>query len=254
MEEVIKPKRKYYTITGKTDGFGAQYQAVMSGIAICNYKNIIYVHTPFNKIEHKVNVKKLNEFIGISNKELKESGLFPKNPQNITKEDFNRKVHFHNTPSIFYTDNVLKIIRDYYYSTEKPSIGCIDIAIHIRRGDVNKNTMHRKISRYTDNSCYIKIIEGLKNKYPGQTITVFSEGRYENFKDLGLDEGCFQLNTDIMETFHSLVSAKILVMCVSSFSYSAALLNKNIIYYQDFWHKPLDHWISINSLIESSES
>jgi len=254
MDELTIPKKKYYTITGKTDGFGAQYQAIMSGIAICNYKNIIYVHTPFNKMEHNANAKKLNEFIGINNKKLKEKGLFPKNLQNVFKEQFCKKIHFHDTPNIFYTDKVVEIIRDCYYSTEKPVIGSIDIAIHIRRGDVNKNTMFRKISRYTDNSEYIKIIQGLKRKYPGQTITVFSEGKYDDFKELGLDEGCFQLNTDIMETFHSLVSAKILVMSVSSFSYSAAILNKNTIYYKDFWHKPLNNWISINSLIDFSES
>ena len=30
-----------YTITGKTDGFGAQYQAIMSGIAYCKFKNYL---------------------------------------------------------------------------------------------------------------------------------------------------------------------------------------------------------------------
>ena len=35
--------QKVYTITGKTDGFGAQYQAIMSGIAICKYKNYEYL-------------------------------------------------------------------------------------------------------------------------------------------------------------------------------------------------------------------
>ena len=31
--------KKYLTITGKTDGFGAQLLAVMSGIAYCHKKN-----------------------------------------------------------------------------------------------------------------------------------------------------------------------------------------------------------------------
>jgi hypothetical protein len=36
----------------------------------------------------------------------------------------------------------------------------------------------------------------------------------------------------------------ILVMSKSSFSYSAALLNENIVYYpKDFWHKKASHWI-----------
>ena len=37
---------RIYTITGKTDGFGAQYHAIMSGIAICTYKKYTYLHTP----------------------------------------------------------------------------------------------------------------------------------------------------------------------------------------------------------------
>ena len=44
--------RTVYTITGKTDGFGAQYLAIMSGIAICKYKNYDYLHTPIKKLEH----------------------------------------------------------------------------------------------------------------------------------------------------------------------------------------------------------
>lgn len=57
------------------------------------------------------------------------------------------------------------------------------------------------------------------------------------------------LNTNIEETFHYLVTAKILVTAKSSLSYCAALLNDNLIYYLDFWHKPLNKWIKIESLI-----
>jgi hypothetical protein len=56
-----------YTIKGKEDGFGAQYQAIMSGIAYCIYKKYVYVHTPFTKIEHDCDVEKANDFIGIKN-------------------------------------------------------------------------------------------------------------------------------------------------------------------------------------------
>ena len=41
-----------YTIKGKNDGFGAQYQAIMSGIALCKYKNYNYIHTPMKEIAH----------------------------------------------------------------------------------------------------------------------------------------------------------------------------------------------------------
>ena len=54
---------KTLTIKGKCDGFGAQYQAIMSGIAYCNYMNYTYIHTPLQKIAHNGNPAKLNEFI-----------------------------------------------------------------------------------------------------------------------------------------------------------------------------------------------
>ena len=47
------------------DGFGSQYQALMSGIAYCNYKNYEYIHTPLKTVEHTKNVKSLNNFIGM---------------------------------------------------------------------------------------------------------------------------------------------------------------------------------------------
>ena len=138
----------YYTIKGKTDGFGAQYQAILSGIAYCNYEKYVYVHTPIKQMEHNVDVSKANEFIGINTTH--------NDICKIEEQPFSESVHFSETPSIYYTDKVLKYIRECYYSTEKPSIGLIDIAIHIRRGDVNKN---KNQNRYTDNSYYREIIK-----------------------------------------------------------------------------------------------
>jgi hypothetical protein len=90
----------------------------------------------------------------------------------------------------------------------------------------------------------------LKEKYPDYKITIFSEGKYEDFKELGLDETCFRLNTDLFETFHSLVSSKVLIMGFSSFSYSAGIINSNIVYHYDiFWHNKLNHWLKISDLI-----
>lgn len=45
---------KTYTISGKNDGFGAQYLAIMSGIAFCKYKNYKYVHTNIKYLEHSL--------------------------------------------------------------------------------------------------------------------------------------------------------------------------------------------------------
>ena len=227
-----------YTIAGKEDGFGAQYQAMMSGIALCEYKNYTYVHTPFNKMEHGVNVDELNDFIGIPQS-------IPNSP--VITEKYSGEVHSSPRPSIYYTSSVLQKIRSYYYSSKKPDVPQVHIAIHIRRGDVTASDK----GRFTSNDKYIKIITTLRKLYPLYRITIFSEGEISHFKEFGLDDSCFVLNGDITETFHSLVTAKILITANSSLSYAAALLNENIVYHNnEWWHRKLDNWIDIKNLIK----
>lgn len=232
--------KTYYTIRGKTDGFGAQYQAIMSGLAYCNYHRYIYVHTPFKQIEHGVDVAQANEFIGIE----EDTGCYE--DVKIYAEEYSHFVHIFATPSIFYNEQTLSILRNYYNKNEKPVIDNIDIAIHIRRGDVSYN---KNKERYVDDEFYRKIIRLLKIKYPKYSITIFSEGKYKDFRRLKLDEKCFRLNEDVFKTFHSLVKAKVLIQSLSSFSYSAGILNENQVYWMDgFWSYKLDHWKNISDL------
>jgi hypothetical protein len=235
----------YYTITGKTDGFGAQYQAILSGIAYCHHNNLIYVHTPFTKMEHSIDIRKANEFIGINNNRLLANGQMPSHCCKIYGNACANDVYICSNPSIYYTPDVLRMIRDDYLHAPKPSIGEIDIAIHIRRGDV-KNGM-----RYTDNHFYKKVVHQLRKVYPTYTITILSEGKYDDFKDLGIDKEHVKLNTDVFETFHSLVCAKVLIQACSSFSYCAGILNENTVYHMNtFWRSKLDHWLNINDLLD----
>jgi hypothetical protein len=226
-----------YTITGKKDGFGAQYLSIMSGIAYCRFKNYNYIHTPFKRIAHNGDVKSLNNFIGIPN-------LHSKNNIDIKKK-YSDEVHWSNNPSKYYTNDVITLLRNYYYTTSKPVIEKVDIAIHIRRGDVTMNKHSRK---YTSNSYYNKIIKFLNYKYPTYKIVIFSEGSKEDFNEFDGKNLSFRLNKSIEETFHSFVSAKILVTAKSAFSYSAAILNSNEIYYINNKHKPLTNWKIISDL------
>jgi hypothetical protein len=232
-KEGFTGESKYYTIKPHTyDGFGAQYQAIMSGIAYSNNKGLTYVHTPFEQMSHGVDINKLNDFIGLRSDTA--------NMNNIKTDHYSKEVHCSNRPSEYYTSPVLKILRDAYYSTEKPNISPPDIAMHIRRGDVDA-TQYPK--RFTANEENKRIINILQEKYPNYTVKIFSEGKSSDFDDLVSENVVLHLNGDITETFHSLVTAKVLVTAKSSLSYCAAVLNENTVYYQDFWHKPLDHWI-----------
>ena len=221
---------KKYTVYGGSDGFGAQYQARLSGIAFCNHNNYEYVHTPFQYVHHGETAGELNKFIGIPDSKGSKPDIYSKGA---------RYIHYSKRPSIYYTHEVLQKIRGYYYSTEKPDIVIPDIAIHIRRGDVDKNCAQR----YTSNTEYIDIIDKLTKLYPDYKITIFSQGTEDDFKELQKPNVNFQLNMNLMETFHSMVRSKVFVMAKSSLSYCAGLLNENIVHYPvTFWHRKLDHW------------
>lgn len=227
---------KFYTVkSSSNDGFGAQYHALMSGIAYCKNKGLIYVHTPFEAVSHGGNARELNEFTGIS------TPMKPEAATNLITEPYSEEVHWSERPSEYYTDDVIKTLRQYYYSTKKPNIPPPDIALHIRRGDVTAEYA----KRFTTNKENKQAIRMLQEKYPDYAITIFSEGKNSDFAELVSDNITLKLNGSVTDTFHSLVTAKVLVTAKSSLSYSAAILNENTVYYQDFWHKPLDHWNKI---------
>jgi hypothetical protein len=248
------------TITGKTDGFGAQYLAVMSGVAYCASKQTVYVHTAFATMEHDTNVAAMNTFIGIADK----LRMYPDKfhiyshfqsedhllQQDVTTHKVTIKplklvedVHYSKYPSIFYSHKVRRKLQHYYYSTPKPTVQ-IGVVIHIRRGDVDASSGWR----FTPNETYIQAIHTLEKKYPGHTIYIFSEGSPNDFVGL---RGTLCLNTDIQVAFHSLVCAKVLVMSKSTFSYTSAILNDNTVYYMDFCHKKLDHWKRFEELLDT---
>ena len=102
--------------------------------------------------------------------------------------------------------------------------------------------IHHVSNEYKSFSLYIIAYNKFKKLYPDYNINVFSEGKEEEFNELRHERVSLKLNVDIETTFHSLVSAKVLVMAKSSFSYCAAILNTNTIFYLNFWHKPLAHW------------
>lgn len=233
-----------YTIAKKKDGFGSQYQSIMSGIAYCYFMKYEYIHTPFKSIGKlkQEEIDELNNFIGIPSDQLDRK---IKITQKMAKVVYREK-----NPDKYYNKKVLNKIRNYYYSTNKPNIKNIDIAIHIRRGDILNSPLNVKL-RYTDNTIYKKIINYLLLNYPNRKITIFSQGELSDFKNLSHKNIIFDLNSSTIHTFHSMVKANILVTAKSSFSYSAALLNKNKIYYLEFWHPPLKKWINIKNIIKN---
>jgi len=225
--------KEQYTIR-RTDGFGGQYLGCMTGIAYCEYAGLEYVHTPFSEMviyQSNLHVDQINTFVGIP------AG---KNFEHVERSEVISMLIFGSEDKGYFTDNVKKKIRDYYYSTPKPDIPSVDIAIHIRRGDVDSSNFER----FTSNVTYQRIIAMLRQENPDYRIHIYSEGNLDDFLDLNGDGIEFHLNEDILITFHSMVKAKILVVARSAFSYAAGILNENehIYYFNNFTHKPLPEW------------
>lgn len=126
---------------------------------------------------------------------------------------------------------------------------CVNIAVHVRRGDSTNNAR-----RFVDHSYFVNVLDcitkELTNAGKPYSIHIYSEGvrsdlpEFERFR--GVD---YRLNEDHFDTLHHLACADILVMSKSTFSYLPALLNDGgIVIYKPFWllpPKPLEiEWIS----------
>jgi hypothetical protein len=243
------------TINGKTDGFGSQLQAIFSLIAYCNYKGYTYVHTPMYRMQHNdKNIKDfsthMNNFINIEHKFTTIDKLCNYDKTIVHEKKEGPFVHGSFYPEYFYNSYVLNLFREMYFSKEKPELyynnECINIALHIRRGDVNMKTP-KHISRYTSNNCYIELLK--KMDLTNSIIHIFSEGTEKDFEDIvtNFPNNKFEMHIseEIQTTFHHLVMADVLVLSRSSFSYCAGLLNVNTKIaniMKDWWHKPLKSW------------
>ena len=231
---------KNLTITGKTDGFGCQYNAVLSGMAFCDKHNSYrYVHTPFYSVSHgyesKENVDKLNQLIGMP------AGRAGKKIH--AKYPYMKKVF--NNINNYYTDSFISKVRSYYWNGKNAVDS--DIVVHIRRGDMNKNYRLRGGTRYQTNDYYNKLIPRVIKPYPDHyKIVIHSEGDYSEFESMtkGWPQSIinrlvwklgkkFQADCefDTITAFHEMVCAKVLIQSKSGMSFTAGVLNKNDVYF-----------------------
>jgi hypothetical protein len=209
--------REIITVGGRTDGFGAQYFGFMTGFARARHDGYIYRHTPMERVGHDQshNANKLNKFIGMKSDADDE----PQRPVDFSGDWFNPPV-YHGDLNEYFNHGVRNELREMYYSTSKPKPCRYDVAMHIRRGDIKRGDRYVKI---TD---YVSYVRQIKKLYPEYSICVYSEGELDNFKMLhnkGLD---FKLGGDITRAFHDFVTAKVLIVGHSCFSYSAAMLRE----------------------------
>jgi len=245
---------KNYTIRGKTDGFGCQYNAILSGIAFCANSNgrYRYIHTPFSRVSHgwESRTKELSDFIGIpDNRHGKKIHV---------GQRYNKAVHLDRSPSNWYNKEVLDLIKSHYWSTEKPEKIQDEIVVHIRRGDVQPHRGGDRKARYMKNKWYNGRIPWLADRYPDHyKITIHSEGDMSEFQSImdGWPEEVksrttWKLNACLKEAFNDMVTAKVFFQSKSGLSYTAGILSDGEVYFKmgssaRGQKYPLQNWIVI---------
>lgn len=139
----------------------------------------------------------------------------------------------------------------------------LNIAVHIRRGDIMKmNTRNKNINeRLLSNSYFIKIIKDIQQilSFKAVNIHIFSQGNYSEFNEFNqnLDNVFYHLNEDEFKTFHSMVIADILLLSPSSFSYFAGIISKGIkVAKYPWWHEIPENseWIRSDIMGNFNES
>lgn len=104
----------------------------------------------------------------------------------------------------------------------------MNVAIHIRRGDVSPNS--RAKARWVPNSVYVTIINQIRELCGDHALFhIYSDGVLNQLQEIaGMPDVVMHLRKDIFSTFHHMVIADILVTGQSSLSSLAGYLCDNI--------------------------
>jgi hypothetical protein len=241
------------------------------GHQLCNWNtafifaskyNLKFVHYPFTS---KLKKSDWDKFLGFGEGELQYDEIIKNKLLKIVKlpriwwntddkigQDIVNKIinctylgsnilfHLDSDQSVYDYTVVQKEMRTKYWNTRnKNPINYefkqdrLNIAVHIRRGDIlklNKNEKNFQ-ERWLDNKYFINIINAIKNLLPEANIDIhiFSQGNSSDFKEFEkIDNVVYHLDEDEYQTFHSMIVADILLLSPSSFSYFTGLISKGL--------------------------
>jgi hypothetical protein len=255
------------------EGVGAQYQRILGILAVCKINGFKYYHNCVTVGHNYDNEpdwnKKWDDFFNIINSDLtiKENlnlkNIFvPHTISNINQlektdkfiYDFENAHYIINQNPELYYNSIINDIRKLYFEkniNRELKFFIPDkknVAIHIRTANSVDTEPHELLPgqiRYISNNTYKKIIINLANE--NNHIHIFTQGSFP-IKEIetGIKNISYHIDTDTFDTFHHFVNADILVISKSSFSYLAAIYNKNNIMYLPSHLIPLKHWINID--------
>jgi hypothetical protein len=241
----------FITNLSQQDGFGSQFQGIISAVVYAELNNKQFVYSPLVAMEHNYDkdpdfLIKKEQFINfMDNFELNK-------PQYNAPSDINYKAFFDTHVVACENSQALKKIKRIFRENKQTenyfNNNRLNIAIHIRRPNPHDS---RISGTDTPDSLFVSIINALRILYASEMplFHIYSQGSIESFTLYTAPDTVLHLNEPIEDTYLGMVFADILVTGTSSFSYTAALLSEGIVYYIPFWHSPLSSWISVHTLL-----
>lgn len=235
-------------ISGKV-GIGHQFLNWLAGATLARIYDLKQIHCPFDgeHVEKGVvhSVKMWEDFLGFGKNLLTEKDI-PKNLQVIRIPKFESyDSPFHPMFKQYIIDNHLSDIIfecpynsfisidwGYYFNNDlKEQYNCarqknpvlsyfdsnfINVAVHIRRGAINRKDYP---SRWISTTEYYDIIKNIQNKHPNTFFHIYSLGEIDDFKELHDFKNIqFHLNENDLISFDHMVRSDIFINSKSAFS------------------------------------
>lgn len=242
------------TCSGKIDGGGAQIQAIVSVAAFAKYFGARFVHTPLRSIEHCPKHLTMKEFcrqwegiVSLFGVTKSSGGEFLRYEIDeflldlLTLRTRGKQICLENAH--FLTDShpeIYELVGLAANSKERSAGERKAIYAHVRRGDVKQ---HGDTSfRYTSEEALRAHIEAVRKQHgTDPKVFIVTENPDAPFKEK-FEDCIFITEKDPVKVIRLLASADTLIMSKSAFSYVAGLLSKGIVYYEDYWQRPLPSW------------
>jgi hypothetical protein len=249
-------------MAGRTDGFGAQFQAMLAVLIAARIHGYAFVFSDIIDMDHGSPAHEIQDLLYGFKEAFPSTGGKPWALHMLGPEDAlvprglastADDVHYGPNPDAYYTPTFRREARALYMSgaarlrlRARPDV----IAVHVRRGDVDQRPA--TIHRFVETDVYVRIIKSLLSRFE-RDVHVLSEGRAEDFAQLSAIDPrrvLLRLNENFASAHYGMVTAWLLVTARSSFSYSAALLRTGPVFYLPFWHPPLKSWRDVGEALE----
>lgn len=241
--------QKVTCIASTNEGVGSQVLMMMGAISFARISSLTYLHTPFAELRHADRPMQAWAAAWEAHFNLG-AGEIPNDRDDA--DVVNYAFTFPTLHALFGVDEfnsgfdeaTIREFRRRYYLNKLPRKNeTLSVCVHARRpnhGDFPSPDV-------TDLPRLARVAAGLRSVLDAHGIAyalrVFSQGKVEEFRGLGIAESAFLLDTDPVWTMREMIEADILVTTRGSFSYVTGLLCDGIIL-ADAQDSPASGWLT----------